>query len=145
MSETQAFCPAGTEIAFASILAPAVFTTIGEVTSIVKAGQKRETDDATSLDSTSGYRETIPTIKAPGEYTVSYNFVPGDAGQALVSDLFESGDRVNWKITLPGTKGHFTFKAFISEYGNFNFPVDKKATSSLKVMVTGPVVENFGS
>lgn len=145
MSQTQAFCPAGTEIAFASIAAPTVFTPIGEVTSIKKSGQKRETDDATNMDSTSGYREYIGTIKDGGEYTIDYNFVPGNAGQASVSYLYESGDVVNWKLTMPNTKGHFTFSAFIAEYGNFDFPVDKKATASLKVKVSGPVIETFGS
>jgi predicted secreted protein len=145
MSQTQAFCPAGTEIAFASLASPSVYTTIGEATMIKRSGSKRETDDATNHDSTSGYREYISTIKDGGEYTVDYNLVPGNNGQALVSALFESGDTVNWKVTMPNTKGHFTFSAFIQEYGNVDFPVDKKATSSLKIKVTGPVVENFGS
>lgn len=145
MSQSKAFCPAGTEMQYASLLAPTVFVSIGEVTSIQKAGQKRETDDATNMDSTSGYRETIPTLKVGGEYTVAYNFIPDDSGQAGLSTLFESGDRVNWKIVLPGTKGHFTFVAFVSDYGNFDFPMDKKAKTSVKITVTGPVVENFGS
>lgn len=145
MSQSQAFTPAGTEIGFASLAAPAVFTLLGEVISIEKTGQKRETDDVTNLDSDSGYRELIGTIKVGGEVNVVYNLVPGNAGQSAASALFESGDRVNWKITYPGTRGSLTFVGFISEYGNVKLPVDKKAQGGIKVTITGKITENFGS
>jgi predicted secreted protein len=145
MTQSLGRCMAGTKISFASLGAPAVFTELGEAFDIQRSGAKRETDDTTNHDSTSGYRETCPTIKEPGEWSVDYNFVPGDDGQAALSALYESGDRVNWQVVLPDSLGEFTFTAFVMEYGNFKFPVDKKASGSVKIKVTGPVVENFGS
>lgn len=147
MSQTQAFCPRGTTIAFASAGpgTPTVYDkTIGEVIVIKRSGQKKETDDATNMASPSNYREYISTLKDGGEVDVEYNFVPADAGQLALSSWFEGvltgGEALPVKITLPNTMGAFTFTALCLEYGNFQFPADKKATGSVKLKITGPVV-----
>lgn len=145
MSATRAKCMAGTQVSFASVDSPAVFTHLGEITNITKTGQKLETDDATNHDSTSGYREYIGTIKDGGEWTLDYNFVPADAGQAALSSRFEAKKAINWRIELPNNDGTFTFAALVTEFGNFALPVDKRSSSSLKLKVTGPVYESWGS
>lgn len=145
MSATQAICPRGTVTSYASLVAPTVFADVAEVIAIKRTGAKHETDDATNMDSTSGYREYIATIKVGGEYQLDVNFLSTDSGQRGVKALFESGDAVNWKITLPNGAGLFLFTGIVTEYGNLSLPVDKKATDSFKVMVTGGVEEDFAS
>src|SRR6266581_1523283 len=99
------FCPAGTQIAYATLLAPTVFTEVEGVLKVQISGQKRLTDKTTNFDSTSGYEEYIGTVKDGGEVSIDANFLPGAPGQAGVAALFESGDTVNWKITLPNSRG----------------------------------------
>lgn len=139
------FCPAGSTLGYATVGAPAVFTNIEGVTKIVIAGQKRESDDSTDMDSTSGYRQHLPTIKAGGTVTADINFAPGYPGQGGIGTIFEAGDTVNFKITLPGSRGTRSFAGFIADYGNLNLPVDKKATSTIVIQVTGPYTDVFGS
>jgi len=141
MPATQAFCPAGTTIAFASTGTLPTDKTIGEVVSIEKTGQKRNTDDASNLSSPQNYKEFIKTMKEGGDLTVNYNFVPGDAGQVAVSAAFENDvlGAIPWQIVLPNSLGTFDFLAIIEEYGNYKFTTDKKASDALKLKVSGPV------
>jgi predicted secreted protein len=141
----KAFCPAGSTVGAASIGDPATFTPFEGVTKISVTGQKRETDDITDMDSTSQYREFLPTIKVGGVVQLDVNFAPGYPGQAYAATLFESGDTVNFKITLPNARGTRSFAGFISDFGNLTLPVDKKATSSISIQVTGPYVDAFAS
>lgn len=141
----KSFDAAGSTVGAASIASPAVFTNIEGITKIGVSGQKRETDDITDMDSTSQYRELMGTLKVGGVVTLDVNFAPGYPGQAYAGVLFESGDTVNWKITLPGGRGTRSFAGFVSEYGNLTLPVDKKATSTIGVTITGPYTDAFAS
>lgn len=143
MSQSAAFCPRGTTIAYEST--PGVFIPVAEVTHIQRTGQKRDQDEVTNMDSTSGYREYIATLKDGGEVQVDCNFIPGDGGQGAVRNLFENGDVKLWKIQFPFNLGHEDFDAFVSEAGNVDLPVDKKATSAFKLKVTGPITDYFSS
>jgi hypothetical protein len=76
MSTTQAFCPAGTTVKFASAGvggSPTYDKTLGEVVSIKKTGQKMSTDDATHLLSPNNYKELMPVSKkaAPSRLNIT--------------------------------------------------------------------------
>jgi predicted secreted protein len=144
MSTTQAFCPAGTTVKFASAGVggtPTYDKTIGEVVSIKKTGQKMSTDDATHLGSPSNYKELIAGLKEGGTVALEYNFVPGDAGQVAVAVAFEAGELLPFQIAIgdAGAEGTLTFNALITEYGNYQFQTGKKASDSLQLTISGPV------
>lgn len=137
---TQAFCPAGTTLQFDSSGVGTTYDkTVGEVISLKKSGSKMGTDDATNLNSPSNYKEFIATTKDGGTWAVEYNFVPGDAGQVALQAAYEAGTLLSFKITLPNSLGAFTFNAIVEEHGNYTFAVDKKATDSLQLKISGPV------
>jgi hypothetical protein len=146
MPPTQAFCPAGTTIAFASGwtgTGPITYDkTIGEVASVKKSGQKMGTDNATHLNSPNNYEEFIATVKSGGDVEVDYNFVPGDAGQVALSDVFEAGDVVPFKIEIGAAAefGTLTFLGLVQEFGNYVFETTKKASDSCKLKISGKPV-----
>lgn len=146
MSVSQAFCGAGSVVAYASIAQPNVFTPVAESVTIKLTGGKRDQAEVTNMDSTSGYKEFIAALKDAGELQVDGNFIPADAGQQGVSALFESGAVVNWQFTLPNQHGYFAAAGFVIDDRGVSAPVDKKVTTSFKVRFSGPrTYHPFGS
>ena len=66
---------------------PEVFATIAEVKDIKGPKMKADTEDATSHDSTDGWKEFIPTLIEGGEVTFDIQFVPTGATHSYVAGL----------------------------------------------------------
>lgn len=133
----------GTQVAFASVDAPTVFTSIEEVTNIQQSGSKQDDLDATSMDSTGGAREYVPGLLDFGSLQIDYLFVPEATGQQALVAMGRVS--VNWKITLPDDAGEITFKGHVSDPSTLNLPMDKLGTRTVKIKVSGEPDENFGS
>lgn len=64
-------------------------TTIAEVKSISGPGLSLDVQDVTSLSSTNGWKEFLPTLLECGEITLNINFLPADSTQGASSGLIK--------------------------------------------------------
>lgn len=112
MAESQATIGLDTTIEIGDGASPEVFTAILEPKDIDGPEITQEDVDVTHMQSTGGFRESMPTFKSSGQVTFKCNYVKTDAGQIA---LIASANAVpatlkNYKETLPdGTI--FTFAA----------------------------------
>lgn len=78
---------------------PKVWTEIGEAVSITPANPSRESVDVTHLKSPNGTREHKPTLREPGELSVTFNYTP--ELRAILEDMFMDGDIDELQTTFP--------------------------------------------
>ena len=105
MAKTKAL---GTTIKFNSQI-------IGGLTSIGEVTPESEELDATTLDSSGGYREYIQGFKDSGEVSVTGYFKKTDDGQIELRTGYGTGDVDAVEIAYPdGTK--VTFNAYVKNY-----------------------------
>jgi predicted secreted protein len=90
------------------------------------------------------------TLLTSGDYSISGNYVAGDAGQAAMRAGFNAGTVLPYKIQLPVAPGQttlgdlFTFNALVSE-ANTDIQFDKALTFNAKVVVSGVITYAIGS
>ena len=136
---SDAFSGVGTTFGRANGIASSLptFTTIAEVNSIDGPNKSRDTIDVTSLNSTDGYREFIPSFRDAGEVSLEMNFT--QAGYIIMTDDFETEDSREYRITLPDTGGTLIeFDAYVTSLG-LGIPMDDKVTAPVTLKITGPV------
>jgi predicted secreted protein len=113
---------------------PAVFTAIGNVTSVSGPEIERETYDVTAHDSEDGWREFIGGLKDAGEVSVELNYDPVKHDE-LVADFDDAKARA-YKLVFPQGKGSWAFQAFLTGFSQ-EAPVDDKLSGELTFKVTG--------
>ena len=113
------------------------FLPLAEIKSIDFSGAKYDLADITNYES-GNFREWITTLADSGEVSFSGNYIPGDASQAALLGFFNAGTLVAWKVQLPNSLGTITFNAFVSSLEH-NLPLDKEATITGKLKITGAV------
>ena len=89
---------------------------IGALTSIGEITPDSEELDATTLDSTGGYREFLQGFKDSGEVTLSGYYDKADAGQQELIAGYGNGEVKVVAITFPGTAGVATFNAYVKSF-----------------------------
>lgn len=109
------------------------YTDVAEVMSITPPQYARETNDATSRDSTGRYREFLGGLRDAGEVSIELNYDP-TVHTDFMTD-FDSDDSYNYKITWPGSET-VTFAAFITAIPPA-IPMEDKVTATLTFKVTG--------
>lgn len=108
---------------------------IAEVKSISGPTMTREMIDVTSLDSTGGYREFIPSFRDGGTVTLSMNY--SYAGYLLLKKDFQSDDMVNYEILLAdGTS--IEFSGYVQDLP-ITVKFDDAVTSEVTIKVSGLV------
>ena len=113
------------------------FTAIAEINSIDGPNKTRDTIDVTSLDSTGGYREFIPSFRDAGEVTLEMNFTI--VGYNLLNTDFESESSREYKITFSDAANTvFEFDAYVTSLGTA-IQMDDKVTAPVTLKITGPV------
>lgn len=116
--------------------APAVFTTVAEVTSIDVLDIDVDTIDTSSHSSPSQWREFVNGMKDGGELTMEVNYDP-----ALHDTIFQlvGGDFKNMKIVLPDAgAAEVAFKGLVTGF-SAEAPYDDKLAASVTIKVTGAV------
>lgn len=113
---------------------PAVFTAIGNVTSVSGPEIERETYDVTAHDSEDGWREFIGGLKDAGEVSLELNYDPSKH-DVLVADFDDTVAR-DFKLVFPGALGTWQIKAFLTGFSQ-EAPVDDKLAAELKFKITG--------
>jgi predicted secreted protein len=112
-----------------------VFTTIAEIQSVDFSGVSQQYVDVTHMESTSGFREQIPTFKDPGTVDVSLSYVPANTIQkGIITDHLANTLR-NFRCYMPdGT--FWGFAAYIASF-SFNAPFDGKLSAKLQLKIKG--------
>lgn len=115
---------------------------VGRLTSVGLPERSKDEIDMTDMDS--GFdREPEPGIRDSGTLTLEGNLDPGNAGQDAI-ELNYAADGTDaieeMIITLPTSPATtLTFDGFVSSI-NGDLPFDDKATFSVDIRVTGPIV-----
>lgn len=77
---------------------------IAETTTIAPHELSRAMIDVTSHGSDDSYEEFIPGLKAPGEVSITANFIAGDTnGQTAIRTAYEAGTLENCILVIPST------------------------------------------
>ena len=133
---SQAFAPRGTQ--FQHSPDGVTYTTVAEVSKIQNTGSKADLADVTNMDSPSAFREFLATLVDSGEISLDTNLIPGNATQQILETDFNNQTLGYYKIVLPASLGNATFRAYVSSK-DFDLPIDKQGTRSLKLKVTGAI------
>ena len=89
---------------------------IGALTSIGEITPDSEELDATTLDSTGGYREFLQGFKDSGEVTLSGYLDKADAGQQELITGYGTGNVNAVAIVFPNSNGGATFNAYVKSF-----------------------------
>lgn len=120
------------------------FVTLAEIKKVDFTGGKADVADVTNMDSTGAYREWLPTLLDAGELSFDGNYLGNaDTAQTTLQSSFDAQVLANWQIILPtppgesASRGTWSFKAYVTAYDP-SFPVDKEASFTAKLKITGP-------
>jgi predicted secreted protein len=119
----------------------AVWTAVGEVTSIPGPSLTRTTIDVTSFDSTGGYKEFIGALRDGGELALEMNFL--DGSYTLFKADLESDDKQEYRIVLPNTiHTTFNFTGLVTALST-SLPLDDKVGMTVTLKISGPVTVSY--
>lgn len=126
------------------------YTVIGEILEISQNGKQNTFAETTNLQSSG--KEWLPTLLDPGEFQMTLNRVPGDAGQVALKTAFDSKTINPYKIILPKTATQttagdtYSFSAFCSAMDDISgLGPEKVIQMKVTVKVTGAVTLTAGS
>ncbi|TSA10046.1 MAG: hypothetical protein D4R73_05935 [Deltaproteobacteria bacterium] len=115
---------------------------IALITKIGGPDSKRDTQDATSLDTVGGYRTFIGGLRDGGNVKLSMQF-SRDTYEVMRAD-FEDDDLKNYEIALPDNDQ--TSMEFMGLVTELPLSVDEKIiTADVTIKISGPVTINSGS
>lgn len=145
---SQAFAARGTQLLYQT--SPSVgFQLLAEIKQADFSGQKLDLADVTNFQS-GQFKEWLATLLDSGELSFKGNFIPGDVSQASLLGFFNNATLVTYKVVLPTNPatnqpfGHFTFLAYVSTF-EWGLPIDKEATITGKLKITGAIAYVAGS
>lgn len=134
---TDAIAGVGTALKRSDMSSDPTFNAIAEVKNITGPGMTRDFIDASSLDSTGGYREFITGFREGGELTFTMNFVM--TGYNDMKDDFESSTVVDYQIVLPDTGATtLDFSGYVTALP-LNITPDDAVTCDVTIKITGQV------
>lgn len=145
---SAAFSPRGTQLLY-QITPSLGYQLFAEIKQADFSGQKLDLADVTNFQS-GQFREYLATLLDSGELSFKGNFIPSDASQQAVLNLFNTASRNSWQVILPInpntglTYGHFTFLAFVAGF-EWGLPIDKEATIMGKLKITGQITFTPGA
>lgn len=117
---------------------PEVYATVAEVKDIKGPNMKLDSEDATSHDSTDGWKEFVPTLLEGGEVSFDIQFVPTGATHSYVAGLLKlMVDRTirNFEIVFPDATT-WVLPGFVQEFAPEN-SVKGLSMASIGIKLTG--------
>ena len=134
---TEARIGYGTILRIATPEAPAVFATIGEVTSVTPPPMTRDIIDATHMASPNRTREFIAGLIDGGEMSCDLNFVPGSISDIRLREMQTETEPSACEIEYPNGTVQ-SFFAYCTGYEPSD-PLDDKMTATATFKVTGTI------
>jgi predicted secreted protein len=147
---SNAFAGRGSHLLLGNGAPTEVFTAVAELKKISRGGSKADLADVTNMDS-GVYREYLPTLLAAGEISFDGNYLPDNTTQENLQTVFDTQALHNYEITLPAagtfvtTLGTWKFAAYLTALDQPELSVDKEATFSGKLTITGKPTFTVGS
>lgn len=109
--------------------------TVAELLSVTRDGPEVETIDVTSMDSASGWREFMATLKDAGSISFQAHLL-ADSPTTVYAQL---GNKVSWVIVY--TSGDtFTCDGILTSFGIDEATIDGKLTYTGEIKLTGAPV-----
>ncbi len=146
---SQAFAGRSTVLQYSTNPPSVAYNQLQEVKTIAFSGTKADLADVTNMNS-SNFKEWLPTLIDSGDLSVAGNLIPNDASEADVINFFNNQTLTFWEIVLPAgpgfptSEGTFSFTAYVVGLDR-SLPVEKEATISLKLKITGQISFTAGS
>lgn len=149
-TNSKAFAGRGSSLQYTTNLSVA-YAVLSEVKTAQFSGAKADLADVTNFQS-GNFREWLPTLNDAGELSFGGNLIPNDVTEQALIGFFNNQTLVNWQVVLPANPaqgfatslGTFSFKAFVTSL-DYSVPVDKEASISGKLKITGVVTYTPGS
>ena len=116
--------------------------TIGALTSIGEITPDSEELDATTLDSSGGYREFLQGFKDSGEVTLSGYYNKTDLGQQELITGYGNGEAKTVAIAFPNSTGGATFQAYVKSFTLGAADVDGIVGFGATLRISGVVTAN---
>lgn len=112
-----------------------------------------ETDEAeaTHLLSPGRRREFVAGLIDGGEFTATFNYVPGSATDLALTDAKETGTTRKIRIVIPDESGtgapdwNFVFSGFVKRYAPDRMAPAEVITSTATFRVTGALEQGSGA
>lgn len=92
--------------------------------------------DVTSHTSPSRSREWLVTLRDNVAFTIKFFWDPTELTHVSLKTQADNGTRNNYQVVLPGSRGTFSFSAFIQKF-DVSFPVAEPAQAMVTVRPTG--------
>ena len=137
------FVGLGTTVQFATVISPAVFTSLLGVTAVAFSGDKTSTSKTTNMLTTSGVDTYISGTTEPGTLDVKCILSPGDSSLTALEAIRNAGAPVNFEVIYPLSLGSVTFSGIVESVTRA-IPLDKEATVDIKIKITGVVTATNG-
>lgn len=116
---------------------------VAEVTVIGGPNPSCESIDVTSLDSTDGFREFIPSFKDGGEISLNLNFVKAEFDK--FADNFSAQTNETFQIVFPDTGStNFVLDGYVQDY-NISTSPDDKIGLDITIKVSGAITIREGT
>lgn len=135
MPATKAMIGYNTIVAIHDGATPGVFVDLEEVYSVTPPNQQVDQVEATHNASPNRTREFIPGLISPGECSFEMNFIPGSDSDERLTELKQSGENVQVKITFPNLVT-WEFLASVTGYEP-SAPTDDRMTVTVMLTVSG--------
>lgn len=111
------------------------FFEVGEVINVTPGEATADRIDATHMQSPNRRREYISGLIDNGEASFEINWIPGDATDVFLRELFESGETRDHQIEFPNGVT-VTYDASIIGFSKA-VPIDDRMTATITVAVSG--------
>lgn len=119
---------------------PEQFNGMAEVRTIGMNPFTQEFADATSMDSTGGFREKLPTLKDAG--TIDVELIATQANLTSLNTLAGTNTLKNYQVVIPAPiTATYTFAAYLGNWG-LEVPVDDLISVTASLQVSGPVTKS---
>jgi hypothetical protein len=132
---SSAFAPRGTQ--FLRSADGVTYTKAAEVVKIDISGAKADLADVTNMDSTSSFKEFLPTLLDAGEVKLDLNLINTDAIQNDFVADFNNQTLLYWRIQFPNARGKFEFQGYVTQ-NDVSAEITKQTMRSVTVKITGP-------
>src|SRR4051794_2825990 len=147
MSANSGHAAQGVVIKMGDGASPEVYSTVANVIGMQTSGQTMEMIDATHLNSTSGFREKLPSFKDGGTVTLKVCWDPSSATHSVSTGLkgkYDNKTLTHFKIdctgTTPTTALVISFSAYVSNVG-FAADVGQLLQRDITLTISGAVTE----
>ena len=131
-----AWAPRGTQV----LRSPdgTTYTKFAEVVKIDNSGMKADLAEVTNMDSTSSFKEFLPTLLDAGEVKLDLNFINTDAIQNDLMTDFSNQTLLFWRIQFPSARGKMEFTAYVTQVDT-SLEITKQAMRTVTLKITGPL------